>query len=153
MIEYRKATASEADALARIRMDFLREADNIQSDEMIETLHKNNSEYMAAYVADGSFVAWVAVENGEIIATSGVNFYTLPPNTSNPTGKTAYISNMFSYPQYRKKGVASKLFDLSVQEAKAKGITKILLDATAMGRPIYEKYGFVATDNEMIYYA
>ena len=153
MIEYRKATISEIDTLVRIRIDFLRDADKIKNDEVIEILHKNNRDYFAVSMADGSFISWVAVENGEIIATSGVTFYTLPPSPSNPAGKTAYISNMFTYPPYRKQGIASKLFDLSVQEAKANGITKILLDATAMGRHLYEKYGFLASENGMIYYA
>ena len=153
MIEYRKATISDLDALVRIRLDFLRDADKIKSDEVIEVLLKNNREYMAASMADGSFVSWIAVEDDEIIATSGVTFYTLPPSPSNPIGKTAYISNMFTYPPYRKQGIATKLFDLSVQEAKANGITKVLLDATTMGRPLYEKYGFVAAENGMIYFA
>jgi GNAT superfamily N-acetyltransferase len=103
-------------------------------------------------LADGSFVSWIAIENGEIVATSGVSFYTLPPNKNSPNGKVAYISNMFTYPKYRKQGIASKLFDLTVNEAKENKCVKILLNATDMGRPIYEKYGFKDTKNDMVFY-
>ena len=69
-----------------------------------------------------------------------------------PTGKVTYISNMFTYPEYRKHGIATKLFALTVEEAKKQGCIKILLNATDMGRPLYEKFGFKDTANDMVYY-
>ena len=52
-------------------------------------------------------------------------------------------------PEYRRKGIAIKTLDLLVQDAKKRGITAISLEATAMGRPLYEKYGFIAMNEEM----
>jgi len=39
--------------------------------------------------------------------------------------------------------------DLLVKDAKNKGITFISLEATEMGRPLYEKYGFIKMKGEM----
>jgi len=39
--------------------------------------------------------------------------------------------------------------DLLVADARERGITAISLEATAMGRPLYEKYGFIKMNNEM----
>ena len=39
--------------------------------------------------------------------------------------------------------------DILVKDIKKKGITAISLEATEMGRPLYEKYGFTAMSNEM----
>lgn len=36
-----------------------------------------------------------------------------------------------------------------VEAAKNKGITAISLEATDMGRPLYEKYGFIKMNSEM----
>ena len=152
MIEYRKAIIHEIDTLAKIRMDFLHEADNIAKYENEGDLLNNIKEYMATSMNDGSFVSWVAVDDGRIIATSGVSFYALPPNKSCLTGKTAYISNMYTYPQYRNQGIATRLFDLTVQEAIYNGALKILLNATPSGRPIYEKCGFKNIEDGMVYY-
>lgn len=44
-----------------------------------------------------------------------------------------------------------KTLDLLVQEAKQRGIKKISLEATKIGRPLYEKYGFIPIKDEMVY--
>ena len=57
--------------------------------------------------------------------------------------------NMYTKPEYRRNGIAYKTLDLLIAEAKRKGITAISLEATDMGRPLYEKYGFVKMNDEM----
>jgi len=39
--------------------------------------------------------------------------------------------------------------DLLVQEARRRGAGMVTLDATDMGRPVYEKYGFTQIKGEM----
>ena len=150
MIEYRLAEPCDIEALARIRLDFLVESNGVVGEEKA-VIYASNLEYFKSTIG-GDFVAWLAIEEGEIIGTSGVSFYEYPPNKSAPTGKKAYISNMFTYPQHRGRGVATKLFALTVDEAKSRGCEVVMLNATAMGRPIYEKYGFTDVKGDMAYY-
>lgn len=81
----------------------------------------------------------------------GVSFYKVMPTYSNPQGKNAYIMNMYTRPAYRRKGIASKLLDLLIREAINRGIKKISLEATEMGKLVYRRYGFVPMENEMEY--
>ena len=150
-IQYRLASIDEMEILTKIRIDFLREANNINETEE-KDLYETNKEYFINAFSNGIFAAWVAIENDKIIATSGISFFELPPNKKCPNGKIADINNMFTYPEYRNKGIASTLFDLSVKEAIKRGCKKIMLTATDMGRPLYEKYGFITTNNHMIYF-
>ena len=154
MIEYRPATPADIEELARIRVVFLAEANSMDGvvDNAAETaaLYESNLEYFGRKIG-GEFMAWIALEEGEVIGTSGVSFYEYPPNKSAPTGKKAYISNMFTYPQHRGRGVATRLFALTVDEAKSRGCEVVTLNATAMGRPVYEKYGFVDIEGDMGY--
>ena len=57
--------------------------------------------------------------------------------------------NMYTKPEYRRKGIARKLLSLLVDEAQHKNITAICFEATEMGLPLYEAFGFVAMGNEM----
>ena len=45
--------------------------------------------------------------------------------------------------------VALHTLDLLVKAAKKQGVSQIALEATDMGRPLYEKYGFVKMEDEM----
>ncbi len=151
MIEYRKVTVENADLIAGIRVDFLSEVNNLTEEDK-QGIYKANHEYFKKALADGSFAAWLAVFGTEIVGTSGITFYHVPPNKKCPNGKAAYISNMFTYPKYRKQGIATKLFNLIVEEAKIQGHNKVLLNATDMGKPLYEKYGFQDVHGDMVYY-
>ena len=39
--------------------------------------------------------------------------------------------------------------DLLVNDARKQGVSQIMLEATDMGRPLYEKYGFIKMEDEM----
>lgn len=71
------------------------------------------------------------------------------PTYHNPSGKKAYIMNMYTVPEYRRRGIAIKTLDMLIKDTKNKGITSISLEATDMGRPLYEKYGFIKMNDEM----
>ena len=57
--------------------------------------------------------------------------------------------NMYTNPAYRRKGIAYQTLNLLVADAKNKGIDAISLEATEMGRPLYEKFGFTGMNDEM----
>lgn len=60
--------------------------------------------------------------------------------------------NMYTAPKYRRQGIAFHTLDLLVKDAREHGITQIALEATDMGRPLYEKFGFKKMENEMEIY-
>ena len=53
--------------------------------------------------------------------------------------------------EYRRKGIANNTLKLLVEDARSRGINEISLEATQMGRPLYEKFGFVKMNDEMEY--
>ncbi|MDF2985934.1 MAG: GCN5-related N-acetyltransferase [Eubacterium sp.] len=147
---YRKATIEDINELVRLRIDFVREVQKVESTEGDEQLIETLTEYFGETMKEDAFISWLAIEDGRIVGTSGVCFYKLPPSFKNISGKTAYIMNMYTLPDFRGKGIANILFQKIVEEAKNHGCEKITLNATDMGRPIYRKYGFVDSQNDMI---
>ena len=57
--------------------------------------------------------------------------------------------NMYTFPNYRNRGIGAELFKRIVDEAKQLGYKKITLNASDMGRPLYEKFGFKNVNNGM----
>lgn len=148
MIVYRKAKIDDVYALAKTRSFLLQEIDKYSDNERLK-VEDANILYFEKALADNSFVAWIALEKKRIIATSGLCFYEVPPSYKCPDGKVAYVMNMFTLPEYRKKGIAMELLDKIVDEAKSRGYKKITLNATDMGKPLYYKYGFRDVEGDM----
>ena len=105
--------------------------------------------YYQKALSEDSHVAYLVFDDNEFVGAGGISFFHVMPTFHNPTGKKAYIMNMYTKPEYRRKGIAYKTLDLLVAEAKQRGIHAISLEATDMGKPLYEKYGFVKMKDEM----
>ena len=152
MTTYRVALISDLELLTRTRVEFFANIHKDMTDTQKAEIYSCNKAYFEETLKDNTFTAYLAFDGGMLVATSGVNFYKTPPNPKNPTGKTAYISNMFTKPEYRGKGIATRLFEMTVAEAQKRGCGKVVLHATDMGRPIYEKFGFFIPNGAMEYY-
>ena len=95
------------------------------------------------------FVAWVAeTADGVIIATAAVSFYETAPKPWNLESQYAFISSMFTEPEYRRQGIGGRLLKEALNFARSKGITHATLHATKSGKSLYESFGFEDT-NEM----
>ncbi len=70
-----------------------------------------------------------------------------PANTHFISGKTAMLMNVYTLPEYRRKGIASILLKRIISDAGKEGISCIDLTATAMGKPLYLKNGFHECSN------
>ena len=100
-------------------------------------------------LCDDTHIAYLIFNENCFVGTGGVSFFQVMPTYHNPSGKKAYIMNMYTHPDYRRKGIAYQTLDRLIRDTKYKGITSISLEATAMERPLYEKYGFVKMNDEM----
>jgi GNAT superfamily N-acetyltransferase len=152
VVIYRKATLFDAERLAYIRSVFLVELNDVTSEHERSLLESANLSYFKNAFVDGSFVAWIAIDGKEIVATSGLSFSLVPPSFNCPDGKVAYIMNMYTSPNYRGQGIGTELLRRIVEEAQRCGYRKITLKATDMGESLYKKYGFKAVHGDMVFY-
>lgn len=58
------------------------------------------------------------------------------------TRSSAWIAMVLTDPAFRRRGLANALLEHSIAYAESRGASSIWLDATEMGRPVYEKLGF-----------
>lgn len=149
MFEYKKATIEDIDELVRTRIIVLRAANKLSDDIDMSVVEKESYSYYKRALETGEHAAYLVYDNGIFIGAGGVSFYQVMPTYHNPSGKKAYIMNMYTAPEYRRQGIAFHTLNLLVEEAKEQGVSQIALEATDMGQPLYEQYGFVKMKDEM----
>ena len=148
-LNYKKATIADLEILTETRIEVLRAANKLGDDVDMCEVKKQTLEYYKNALKDDSHSAYLVFDADTFVGAGAVSYFQVMPTFHNPTGKKAYIMNMYTKPSYRRQGIAFKILDLLVTEAKVKGITAISLEATQMGKPLYTKYGFVKMNDEM----
>ncbi len=148
-LTYKRATSEDIETLTETRIKVLRAANELPADIDMSEVEKQSYDYYKNALCDGTHIAYLIFDENCFVGAGGVSFYQVMPTYHNPSGKKAYIMNMYTHPDYRRKGIAYKTLDMLIRDTKRKGITAISLEATAMGRPLYEKYGFVKMNDEM----
>jgi GNAT superfamily N-acetyltransferase len=148
----RKAGREDAADLVRLRVIML---EQVIGGPVPEQDLKVIEEFFAGWDYDDP-LCLVTEEGGEVLGCIAVSFYRLFPGTRNPSGLLAVIHNFAVYEEHRGKGVGKSLFVHALRICRDKGVGRVTLNATAMGRPLYESFGFsteVITCPEMrLYY-
>jgi GNAT superfamily N-acetyltransferase len=104
----------------------------------VSSLHRYFAEHLSKDVH-----VWVAEEDDQLVACCGLVLQTRPPTTHNLSGLESHILNMYTRPEYRGRGIGTRLVNEALAAARELGAGRVRLDASDMGRPVYEKAGFV----------
>ncbi len=150
---YKRATIEDIDMLTKTRIEVLRAANRLSDDADMSEVEKQSRIYYEKALCNNTHIAYLVFDSigneNCYVGAGGVSYFQVMPTYHNPSGNKAYIMNMYTKPEYRRKGIALKTLNLLVEDAKSRGITAISLEATDMGRPLYEKYGFLKMKDEM----
>ena len=137
MIELKQM--SDLDQLLAWRREVIENVfDTIPSDELME----QNRDFYIRHLADGSHLAFLALEDGEEAGCGAVCLTEELPSPDNHSGKCAYIMNIYVREKFREQGVAHAIVIRLIEEAKKRGADKIYLETTPQARPVYESIGF-----------
>jgi N-acetyltransferase len=109
-------------------------------------------------LASGEYLGWFAIPKSQpdsIIAGAGVQLRQVPPHPCRPAkdgafakGRHAIVLNVFTEPEWRKRGIAMFLMEEIVRWARAERLDRLVLHASSQARSLYERMGFTVT-NEM----
>lgn len=94
------------------------------------------------------FYTWFACDGDAIIGGAGLLLIDWPASPDGDVGRKAYVYNVYVEPNYRKQGIARRLMDTLLDDCRTRGLVHVRLHASDAGRPLYEKMGFLQT-NEM----
>ena len=146
-MEYRIATAKDIDLLMSSRLEMLKVVNDLPQDYQYDDVIVNESR---DYFLNGDHITVLVIDNGEVIGCASMSFMRIMPTFSHPTGKRAHLMNVYTRSEYRRQGIARKMVEILIDETWKRGATEISLDATTMGRPLYESLGFKPTTEGMV---
>ena len=100
-------------------------------------------------LTDGTYRGWLAESSSHgVVAGGGVFVVQFPPHPIDPRPQRAWVVNMFTEPEHRRRGLARRLMQAIIEWCGAAGVRSLYLHASDDGRPLYESIGFKPT-NEM----
>lgn len=145
----RKATLEDMELLAAWRMEVLHEVFSIPQNQPTNELETENCRYYQKALQKGEHIACFACLDDKIIGCGGLCLYQEMPSPDNPTGKCAYLMNIYIRPPFRKQGAGEMLVNWLIRQAAERGISKIYLETSESGKRLYEKTGFVPMQDMM----
>ena len=140
--EYRKATIADLELLIKTRIEVLRAANNLDDSIDMSTVERESRLYYENALTNDLHTAYLVFDENDFVGAGGISYYTVMPTFHTPTGRKAYIMNMYTRPDHRRMGIATRTLELLIQDAQKRGITSISLEATDLGRKLYESYIF-----------
>lgn len=148
-------TVDDAAVLAHHRAEMFRAMGQLVPD-VYTVLVRHAHEYFIRAIPSGEYVGWVAVEaadSANVIAGAGVQLRPILPRPDHAgtrllVGEQGLVLNVFTELAWRRRGIAEQLMDRVLAWARERRVASLVLHASAEGRRLYERLGFVGT-NEM----
>jgi GNAT superfamily N-acetyltransferase len=134
----RKAAPGDRDILIELRGLML---ESMMSDKLQEDDLKTIRQYFWEWDGEDP-LCLVAEEEGPVVGSIAASFYNHFPGPGDPSGIRAIIHTLCVLPDHRGKGIGGKLVREMLRECRGKGVSRVSLYATDMGRPIFESFGF-----------
>lgn len=144
----RKCSHADMETIVKLRVEFLKEAGLVKDEKDINVLKNEIRDFVTKHLNKDLHFWFAEVEN-EAAAAGAVSIWNKLPVKAGSNSKVAYFSNMYTCPEYRKRGIASSLMKHILGFLKEEGVQKAMLHALEDGKGVYKKLGFISHENLM----
>lgn len=155
----RLATRDDVAVIARHRAQMFSDMGDLP-ENLYDELVERTVEYLREAIPAAAYIGWVATprsDAGRVIGGAGVQLRrTLPhPLTRSgqrrvASGRQAIVLNVYTEKPWRRQGLADLLMGQVIAWARGADVDTLVLHASAEGRSLYERLGFIPT-SEMRY--
>jgi len=154
-ISLRPAILHDAPTIARHRRQMFRDM-GYHDEARLDSMMAQFLPWVEAKMASADYLAWFAVHDKEekvdkgekIVAGAGLWLMDWPPHMIGSSPRRANILNVYTEPEFRRRGLARHLMEAAIDWCKTNHIDLVILHASPEGRALYESLGFRAS-NEM----
>ncbi len=136
--------------LARMRWDFMTEGKTGSPPLPYPEFAARCVEFFNRVLADERWVMWLAEQDGQIASHVFVQMVEQVPNPLDSYRYFGWITNVYTRPAYRNRGIGSALLRHVIDWAKGQQFESLNLWHSERSVPYYERLGFVHTPDELM---
>jgi GNAT superfamily N-acetyltransferase len=148
ILHIRPATTKDIPEILRQRRAMYEDMDYRDADALAAMVSVS-ADYLTKALSDGSFRAWLASVGDRVVAGGAIIVSPWPAHPYDLECRRATILNVYTYPEYRRRGIARRLLQTMIDWCKREGFARVKLHASKDGRSVYEGLGF-EIGNEMV---
>lgn len=145
-ITYKRASMKDIDVLVDTRLEARDHSDKMEDSSAMMRRRRQAYSYFRRNLSENQNVAYIVYNGSEIAAFGDVIFYHRRP-LFNQNKERAYISNLYTKPEYQDTEIPFRLLDLLVLASLENGAEEITADREIAADPLYRKYGFTRRDS------
>jgi GNAT superfamily N-acetyltransferase len=138
----RRVEAGDIPAMTSARLNYLTEMQGQRTEAYLQELQQNLESFFKQTMAEGSFFALLAEYEGTVVSYGAMVLKKIPGDLNQSSYLEGDILNMYTLPEFRRKGISSLILKQLMNEAKAMGVSKVALHCSKDGEPLYRKFGF-----------
>lgn len=146
-ISVRLASKEDIPELVRLRLAYFDEEFGALPQAQLDAISAQLPPYFAAHLGTDCIAAAAALPDGHLAACALLTVTENPANPSFPNGRQGYVLGVFTEPQHRGKGLATRIMQQILEEAKRLRLDTVRLSASDMGKGIYERLGFAVRES------
>lgn len=140
-MKFERAGMGDIRTLTDLRIAYLLEDHGDISAEKLQLIRNNLPDYFMTHL-NRDLLAFVCRDAETIVSCCFLCIAEKPAGPSFLSGKTGTVMNVYTLPEYRKRGIAGKLMKMLLAEAKSRSLDFVELKATDSGHSLYKSLGF-----------
>ena len=146
----RRASTSDEDTLVAHRREMFRDM-GYHDQTALDSMSAKFRPWLLARMNSGDYLAWLVVSpDGQVAAGGGLWLMDWPPHMVGRGAPRGNILNVYTAPEFRRRGLARGLMEATLQWCRENGVDTVILHASVDGRTLYESMGFEATSEMRI---
>ena len=145
-VRIRRANSDDIELLVATRFDYIATDGHEMSGERKDEFSARLRGYFAAHLERNDFAAFFAEDAGRLASVAYLILSERPPSPAFPTGRIGTVMNVLTYPEYRRRGLATLLLQRLIAAARDMDVSSVDLLATSDGMRLYSKLGFAVSE-------
>lgn len=151
-MDIRYAEKKDIKQLIKMRWDFTIEYDESKRNASYYSFEKECQIFLENAMNSSQWFIWVAEENEKVISHIYVELIQKVPRPGRVTHPFAYMTNVFTIPEYRNKGVGSKMLKTINKWMKENNYEFVIVWPSDESIHYYKKNGYVHCKEPMEYF-